>query len=233
MIHYHLIKLSQTCCYLLKLTEGYLLIDCGRASDQQTFLDKIHKLEISLSDISYLFLTHHHNDHCGLLSFLTTQNPEIRIVMSRSCAEYLKTGHHFKAEQEHYANSHLRLFFTLYVRFNQQMTELFTPYFPRPVDLLLSEETTTLPPGLGLNGKFIATPGHTSDSFSYVLDKFAFVGDAARNLLNFTGTPYHPILLHNLDTVYRSWNKLLLEGVDTICPAHGQPFTARKLKIPR
>lgn len=232
MINYHLIKLSQTCCYILKLKEGYLLIDCGRSSDQQEFLNSIHKLEITLYDIRYLFLTHHHNDHCGLLPFLTAENPEIRVIMSHTCAEYLKTGRHFKAAQEHYANSRLRLLLTLYARFRQQLTDNFTPYFHRPVDILLDGDKTPLPPELGIDGKFISTPGHTADSFSFVLDQLAFVGDAARHILNFTGTPYQPILLYDLNACYRSWSILLREGVETICPAHGQAFPVEKLKIP-
>lgn len=229
MVNLDGIKLAQTNCYLLKTKEGYLLIDCGNQVNRQVFLASIRKQNIALTDIHYLFLTHHHNDHCGLLPFLIAANPDITVIMSKTCADYLKTGHHFPSIHEHYANPGLHLLIGLFARFNKHFSERFTPYSSRPQDRLIEGDNDTLLPELGINGKILYTPGHTLDSISLVTEQIAFVGDAARNLLNFTGTPYQPILLYDLEACYRSWDKLLQEGVKTIYPAHGKPFRADKL----
>lgn len=73
------------------------------------------------------------------------------------------------------------------------------------------------------------TPGHTEDSISLVAGEAAFVGDAARNTLNFAGMSYHPILLYDEEICRESWNRLINEGVKRIFPAHGRPFDATKL----
>lgn len=225
------IKLSQTRCFLLQAREGYLLIDCGNPYDQEVFLNNLHEQSIALSDIHYLLLTHHHNDHAGLLPFLTKANPDLQVIMSKTCAAYLKTGKHVKPMQEHYSNLGLHLLIGLFNRFNKHFSERFTPYCGRFQDRLIEGDSDTLLPELGINGKICCTPGHTVDSLSVVVGQVAFVGDAARNILNITGTPYQPILVNDLEACYHSWNKLLHEGAKTIYPAHGKPFRADKLVI--
>lgn len=64
------LKLSATNCYLLKIENGYLLVDTGYESDLTVFEQELHKNSINIKDINYLFLTHHHNDHSGLVNFL-------------------------------------------------------------------------------------------------------------------------------------------------------------------
>jgi len=229
MVPFDVIRLSQTDCYLLKAKDGYLLIDCGNSGDQQAFLKWLHQRGIALADIHYLLLTHHHTDHCGLMAFLIAANPQMRVIMSSVCAGYLKTGHHFQHPHEHYANPVLGLILKTFFKLNGNVTDCFTPYFCRPGDILIEGDNATLLVELGLNGTILLTPGHTEDSISIVTDTLAFVGDAARNILNFTGTPYQPLLLYNLEVCYSSWNKLHAEGVKTIFPAHGKPFQLEKL----
>ncbi|MBW1848372.1 MAG: hypothetical protein JRJ27_14830 [Deltaproteobacteria bacterium] len=42
--------------------------------------------------------------------------------------------------------------------------------------------------------------------------------------------PYFPPYGDDTDLIFKSWKKLLGMGVSTICPAHGKPFNANKLK---
>lgn len=228
MVTFDVIRLAQTNCYLLEAKDGYLLIDCGSLSDKQAFLKSIRKRGIALTDIHYLFLTHHHADHCGLVAFLIAANPQMQVIMSHLCAGYLKTGKHFQHPNEHYANPALGRIVDTYSKFNRNLSNSFTPFYSRSEDIHIESDNDTLLPELGIQGKILLTPGHTEDSISMVTDKFAFVGDAARNTLNFTGTPYQPMLLYDLEVCYRSWDKLLAEGAKTILPAHGKPFQADK-----
>jgi glyoxylase-like metal-dependent hydrolase (beta-lactamase superfamily II) len=60
-------------------------------------------------------------------------------------------------------------------------------------------------------------------------DGNAFVGDAAMNFLNFCGIGYRPIFIEDIELVFESWHKLVEHGAETIYPAHGRPFSAKKL----
>ncbi len=231
MLGLRTITLSQTNCYVLKAKEGYLLIDCGNVSDKKAFLSNLGKLGIALADISYLFLTHHHNDHSGLLGFMISANPKIQVIMSSKCAQYLKNGIHYKHRDERYPNPALRLMLKIYTRLNRNWSENFVPYFTRASDIIIDQDDDYVLSELGVEGRILFTPGHTDDSISLVTDKAAFVGDAARNMLNFTGRPYHPILLYDLAACYESWDKLLNTGASTIYPSHGKPFDSVRLKI--
>ena len=59
-----------------------------------------------------------------------------------------------------------------------------------------------------------------------IVGEDAFVGDAARNILGFLGTPYQPILLYDKGACLESWERLLSMGVKRIHPGHGKSFDA-------
>jgi len=59
------VKLGWTHCYLLKCTGGYLLIDTDYPKYYARFEKKLANLGVKTSDIKYLLLTHHHDDHAG------------------------------------------------------------------------------------------------------------------------------------------------------------------------
>ena len=224
------IALAQSNCYLLNAAEGYLLIDCGSRSDERLFLSKLHRMGLSPQSIRYLLLTHHHSDHCGLLPFFLSENPQIRIIMSDACAAHLETGRNFHPDAERYANKTLGFAIRLYALADGKLEDFFTPYFRRAGDVILSDQDDVPPDFAGIPGRFIHTPGHTSGSVSLIVGEDAFVGDAARNLLRFAGAPYEPILIHDQKACYDSWRKLLATGVKRIHPGHGKSFPARRLE---
>jgi glyoxylase-like metal-dependent hydrolase (beta-lactamase superfamily II) len=111
------------------------------------------------------------------------------------------------------------------------MTETFPPYVTREGDILVSQETSLQQLGIGLDGKIVATPGHSPDSISVALsDGDWLVGDAAANMFQFAGTRYCVIMLDDLDQYYQSWTKMLEAGAEQIFPAHGKPFPADQLR---
>ncbi|MEN6313863.1 MAG: MBL fold metallo-hydrolase [Clostridiaceae bacterium] len=224
------ITLSQTNCYLLKARQGYLMVDCGREGDKRRLLRKLRLLEIPVTSIRWLLLTHHHSDHCGLLHYLISVNPDIRVIMSRTCADYLETGSHFHPATEMYANTALQKAFSLFDLMGGYLSDTFIPYLRREGDFILYDENAALPDPVGISGSLLHTPGHTEDSISLITDGDAFVGDAARNMLNFLGSPYEPILMYNRTFCIKSWSKLLSIGVERIHPAHGQCFEIKHLQ---
>lgn len=223
------ITLSRTNCFLLKAADGYLLVDCGCAGDEQSLLVQLGRLGLSPLSIRSLLLTHHHSDHSGLLPFLLSANPRLNIVMSGKCAAYLERGRHCHPAEERYASKALGLVMGLYRLTGGKLTQALTPYVRRDGDVI-AERDEDLPDFLGIPGRLLHTPGHTEDSLSLIVGKDAFVGDAARNLLNFLGSPYEPILYSDRSACRDSWAKLLARGITTIHPAHGPSFSAECLR---
>lgn len=224
----HRIRLSQTNCYLLQAKGSFLLIDCGNAHDKQTFLNSLRALGIAITEIRYLFITHHHNDHTGLINDLVSLNPDITVILSEKCAAYLKTGRHHNHPTQRYASPLLRLIVGMFTKLNKGFSE-FTNYVTRSQDIVVQEDNDTFFPELGIPGRILFTPGHTEDSISLVVGEIAFVGDAARNSLNILGAPYHPFILNDLESCYASWSILIAAGAKTICPAHGKPFEVKPI----
>jgi glyoxylase-like metal-dependent hydrolase (beta-lactamase superfamily II) len=49
------------------------------------------------------------------------------------------------------------------------------------------------------------------------------------NFLGFCRIGYKPIVYRSIDDVYRSWERLIERGAQTIYPSHGDDFDADKL----
>ncbi|MBU3171746.1 MBL fold metallo-hydrolase [Clostridium estertheticum] len=234
------IKLSVTTCYLVKYADSYILIDTGYEYDWKLFCTKIEDANVSLSEISHIILTHHHDDHCGLLHTILKENPSIQIVMSNLCKDLLLIG-----ENDHtHGGGHVNKRIHELIRFKQiyismilkkkiaKNTNLkFPPYKFRDQDIIVNGVTRLREIGIPLDGKIIETPGHTVDSISILFDDGdCIVGDAAANMLRFAGTKYCVIFICDIDEYYKSWEKIISEDAKQIFPAHGKPFSIDKLK---
>lgn len=224
---YDLIQLSITNCYLIKGHKGFLLIDCGGRGDKKVFTKKLARLGLKASQIKYLVLTHHHNDHCGLLPFLMEENPDLCVIMSEQCSQYLKVGRHYHHPNERYANKFLQIIMKLYFGI-QKNPDIFEPFFIRSQDIIIWEDTDDVLSMLGFSGHIMLTPGHTEDSLSVIMGDTAFVGDATRNFLSFTGAPYLPVIYYSESSCQESRREVLKQGIRYVCPAHGKPFVVEK-----
>jgi len=54
--------------YIIKLSKGYLLIDTGYPGQFENFKKRLRRHNIDIKEISYILLTHVHNDHAGFLN---------------------------------------------------------------------------------------------------------------------------------------------------------------------
>ena len=122
------IILSRTSCYLLKTAEGYLLVDCGCAGDERPLLSKLRRIGITPASIRYLLLTHTSQRSLRLLPFLLSVNPQIKIIMSETCAGDLETGRHFHPAAERYACKALGFAMGIYGLAGGKLTDTFPPY---------------------------------------------------------------------------------------------------------
>lgn len=220
------IKLSYTNCYFLRCNEGYLLIDTSYPKDYEKFEKKLEKMGIKLSDIRYLFLTHHHDDHAGFAAKLKEQTGA-KIIVHKNAITYLEQG--IPEEDAHPINKRVKFIFKLFNRFHDFG---YPPVILSENDIILNGDDHELLKKLGIDGSILYTPGHTSDHLSIVLGNGnAFVGDVAMNFLKFTGIKRRPIFAQDINIVFESWQILIDHGAKTIFPAHGKPFDVKDLII--
>ena len=84
-------KIGLTNNFLIKLSGGYLLIDTNYYHKYEQFLKELKSEKISPEEISYIFLTHHHDDHAGLAKrFLL--NSQAKLIVHNNAIPFLKGG---------------------------------------------------------------------------------------------------------------------------------------------
>lgn len=236
------LKLSVTNCYLVKTGINYILFDTGYEFEWELFCKRLKEARVSIDEISHIILTHHHDDHCGLLNKIIQENHDIKIVMSYLSKDLLLKGENDKSHGGGLINrrikliwllqgKRLKLMFTLKKYISHKTNLKFPPYRIRENDIIITGETRLKDIGIDLDGIIIETPGHTIDSISILFDDGnCIVGDAAANMLQFAGTKYCVIYICNIDEYYNSWRKIISKNVKYIIPAHGEQFSAKKLE---
>ena len=234
------LKLSVTTCYLLPEGGKFVLVDTGYEEDWELFRTRLKEASVDLSQISHILLTHHHDDHCGLLGPILKENPSIRVVVSQSTAQLLRKGENDLTHGGGLLNRRVaflirrKQFYVsviLHKKVDKAKNLKFPPYEVRGCDVIFQGEPELRELGIPLEGRVLETPGHTVDSVSLILpDGDCLVGDAAAHMLGFAGTKYCVIFICDMDEYYRSWQKLLDAGAKRILPAHGKPYSAEKLR---
>jgi len=236
------LKLSVTNCFLIKNKTKYILIDTGYEYDWELFCKRLNEVGVKVCEISHIILTHHHDDHCGLLKKLLEENNDIKVVMSYLAKDLLLKGENDQSHGGGLINKRIKLLMSLSLKrikimitlkkFIYKKTNLkFPPYKVQEKDIIITGETSFEDIGIGIGGTIIEAPGHTIDSISILFDDGdCIVGDAAANFLQFAGTKYCVIYVCDIDEYYKSWRKIISKNAKQIFPAHGKPFTVEKLK---
>jgi glyoxylase-like metal-dependent hydrolase (beta-lactamase superfamily II) len=220
-----------TTAYILKIPDGFLLFDTGYEKDYGTFSNILKKNNIDISKIKFIILSHHHDDHAGYLGKIIGEYPEIKIIAHEKSAALLASGKNNKGNGGGIINPFIYGLF----RFKQFITPGWTLTFPpftlRKDDLLVKDDIYSLKSLTGINVSSVYTPGHSSDSISLMLDNdYLLCGDAASNYLNWAEAYYLTLFNENLDSVYKSWEKISGLNVKYILPSHGKPFTTGRLR---
>ena len=228
----HRIDLGVTAVYVLRSEQGYLLVDTGYAHDEKALQAGLRAVGISLRDITHVLLTHHHDDHAGLVARVTIQRPVLQVILHERAVPLLAHGANDLTHGGYWLNRRVRLLGGLKGVVEPGWHEhRFPPYRVRPCDITVSGDDDAVLRGLGLAGTVIALPGHTVDSIGIVLDDGnAVVGDAAANFLRFAGTRHCVVFLTDLDQYYASWRRLIEAGARFIHPAHGDAFPIQALE---
>lgn len=233
------LKLSVTTCYLVKAGGKYVLVDTGYEEDRDLFKTRLKEANVDLSQISHIVLTHHHDDHCGLLHYILNENGAIKVVMSDLCKDLIQKGENDLTHGGGLLNKrvaflirHKQFYVSmiLHKKIDKSKNLKFRPYFFRENDIILKGETGLREIGIPIDGRILETPGHTVDSISILFsDGNCLVGDAAAHMLPFAGTKYCVVFICNMYEYYKSWEKLIDAGAKRIFPAHGRPYSIDKL----
>lgn len=224
----HLVfNLKPTRCYLLKIDGGYLLIDTSFPNYYEEFCNELHKHGIELTDIKYLLLTHHHDDHAGFAEKLKEVSG-CRLIVHEKAIVALAKGEYFS--KNHPLNGGIKMVMFFFNKFKKRDFKI-QPVIVDENDIVIHDETdaTTLP-AIGLDGKLLHTVGHTEDSLTLILSNGnTYPGDICMNSFNIFGTHHRPIFLSDMKLVLESWNKIIDNGAKFIFPSHGKPFSVEEL----
>jgi hydroxyacylglutathione hydrolase len=207
--------------YEAVLNNNLILFDTGPDTEQarRYLMDTLDH-----DRMSYVFITHCHPDHAGLMSFLQ-ESFGIRVVVSRydifryeqlhvrmAALPGILGPHGFPAEEI----SRLQ---RLQVKVNQQMV--------LPDDYLILEDSQTLLVELGLS--YCYCPGHSQSDIVYLFGDYAVTGDVVLQGL-FT-TPLLDIDPENMDCRYDNYMHycetiVRLRGLEgrTLLPSHLKPL---------
>ncbi|MBN1883182.1 MAG: MBL fold metallo-hydrolase [Deltaproteobacteria bacterium] len=220
------ITLSVTNCFLLPCDGGYLLIDTSYPDQYEKFLKELARIGVDVSEIRYVLLTHHHDDHAGFIAEFVEKNPDVTVIVHEADLAWLAAGQN--NEDAAPLNGCIRVLLGLFGAFHEFG---FPGYIVRENDIILTGDDDELLHSIGIDGVILHTPGHTDDSVSVVMKGGdAFAGDVTMNFMKVCCIRHRPIFVNDMPQVRESWERLLEAGAVTIYPAHGKPFDADKLR---
>lgn len=87
----HLIRGSTSNIYLVKLSDGYALVDAGSPGEAQLILDYVTRVVGDIHSILYVFVTHSHWDHVGSLKEIA-EITGAKVVAHRNEAPFIEKG---------------------------------------------------------------------------------------------------------------------------------------------
>ena len=117
---------GRTNCYLIQANSGYLLIDTGYGKDYSNFLKELDAKKIEVSEINFLLLTHHHDDHSGFTNDLL-KDTEVKIITHKYAENLLRAGENDKTRGGGYINKRVYYLSKIYKLFNPDWDLTFPP----------------------------------------------------------------------------------------------------------
>lgn len=174
--------------YVLADSRPRLLIDVGFPGTLPKLEKQCKRMDIRLADIPYFLATHYHPDHAGMAQELKRAGCKL-IVVEHQLAAIPAMAATMKPE-----NHYLEIDLT-------------------DNTVISLEESRAFLARTGIQGEIIATPGHSDDSVSLILDEGAA----------FTGDLPHPLMLSDDpdEPARKSWAKIRAYGVKKVYPGHG------------
>lgn len=207
--------------YVYPIENGYVMIDTGYDTSFSKVCRKLKRLNISLNDIKYVFLTHAHDDHAGFLNTLLSKTSDLKVIVSSKSIPTLLNG---KNSFNGGCSGLFSLVFCNIMKLIGRGKHEFPPVEKQYLNRFIKiDNDNKIALETILKGKILFTPGHTSDSISLMLSNgIIFSGDATMNGLpsinNIT------IWIENKKEYIQSWDTIISQKSHYIYPSHGKPF---------
>lgn len=164
------------------------LVDLGWPGMFGAMKANLERLGVPLPEIKYGMATHYHIDHAGHAQEL--KRAGMKLLALEPQAEWIpRMKDHIKPQDNF-----------LDIALDDNI-------------VIAVDDSRAFLHGLGMSGEIVATPGHSADSVSLLLDD----GSA------FTGDLTHPMVVteEQSDEVLASWRTLRDRGAITVYPGHG------------
>ncbi len=209
--------------YLVESKEGYILIDTGYEEYFETFKIELQKNNISLNDISYVFITHAHDDHVGFLNQLMEESSAKIIINQKSVNQLEKGQNSFDGG----CSSRLAWLFCQVMKLAGKGEHRFQPVKVSDRFLVVDNHNREKIEEL-ISAKIIELPGHTHDSIGLLFDdEILFSGDAVMN-----GLPSHNNIIIWIEDILeykKSWQKMMTIDYRKAYPSHGKPISKNNI----
>ncbi|MCQ2521785.1 MAG: MBL fold metallo-hydrolase [Lachnospiraceae bacterium] len=146
---------SKTNTYLIKGRLGYVLWDTGWAGTFPAFCKELGRVNVPVSEIKYILVSHFHPDHMGIVQNIANLGP--RLLVFDVQKKYVHDADEiFKKEAKHD----------------------YLPIDDAEASIVSFAEGKNLLSQIGVQADIIASPGHSEDSISLFLEGGdVFVGD--------------------------------------------------------
>ncbi len=197
-------------CYLIPHTHGAVLVESGPGSTIPALVKALEQHNLSVRDISDVFITHIHLDHAGACGWLAHQGARIHVH---------PVGASHLVNPEKLLSSAERIY-------QDQMDYLWGEFLPVPEESIMTMGDQELIEFSDFSVRAIDTPGHASHHNAYILGDLCFTGDIGGIRLQGTQhlrIPMPPPEFH-LETWRKSIQNLLQENqagrFDRIVPTH-------------
>jgi endoribonuclease LACTB2 len=169
-----------------------MLVDLGWPGSLGTLRATLNRLGVPLAELRCGLATHYHIDHAGAAEDLKRAGVPL-LVMENQVAAIPLMRRHIKPHDN------------------------YTEITPDGNIVISFAESRAWLAGIGIAGQVVATPGHSDDSVSLLLDDgLVFTGDLT------------PLAYLGDDEPGRvsaqSWQRLKDLGARRVCPAHGEPY---------
>lgn len=153
--------------YIVEHKNRFFMVDCGPDTEEAwTSLNRqLEELELSLSDIDFLFLTHHHADHAGQAWRL--RDASIPVYGHEKLVRYLEQTPNFLKRGNHFLHE-LALSFGAPAPLVEKLPdyrEALRWIGPTTVTMTFSDGQTVTPDGAW---QTIHLPGHASDQLGLI-----------------------------------------------------------------
>ncbi|NSW88553.1 MBL fold metallo-hydrolase [bacterium] len=197
--------------YLIKAQNDYIIVDVGPTCGIPELIRQLNILNVTPSNLKYVFLTHIHLDHSGGLGTFLKSFPETQVVVHRR-----GTPHLVDPEKVLWQSSLDTLGW---------VAEMYQKPLPVEEERIISIHEKTFNIKVNdLEFNWIETPGHASHHFSFLLENknIMFCGDSVGMLipsLNFAMVPTtpHP---YRMESGIESINLMIEKKPEKLAFAH-------------